>query len=136
MRIPIAVVLAVLAGAGVMRGQQPTQAAQASAEAWVALVDSESYAASWDAAAAAFKTAVTQEQWASAARQARTPFGALQSRTLKSATATTTLPGAPDGDYVVLQFDTAFAAKAAAVETIVTMRETDGAWRVGGYFVK
>ena len=48
----------------------------------------------------------------------------------------TTLPGAPDGEYVVLQFDTSFEQKAAAVETVTTIREKDGTWHVGGYFIR
>ncbi len=52
------------------------------------------------------------------------------------ATFTRTVPGAPDGEYVVIQFDTQFENKAAAVETVTPMREKDGSWRVSGYFIK
>jgi len=48
----------------------------------------------------------------------------------------TSLPGAPDGDYVVIQFQTSFANKASAVETITPMRDRDGAYRVSGYFIR
>ena len=113
-----------------------TRAAQASAEAWLSLVDNQGYAASWDAAASLFRTAVGQEQWKAAAQAARAPLGPLRSRALKSATYATTLPGAPDGEYVVLQFDATFEQKSAAVETVTTIRETDGTWHVGGYFIK
>jgi hypothetical protein len=47
-----------------------------------------------------------------------------------------TLPGAPDGESVVIQYDTQFEHKAHAVETVVPMRERDGSWKVSGYFVK
>lgn len=113
-----------------------TKAAQASVEAWLALIDSESYAASWESAATLFRNAITQEKWQAAAQTARAPLGQLKSRALKSATSTTTLPGAPDGEYVVFQFDTSFAQKAAAVETVTAIREKDGTWHVGGYFIK
>jgi hypothetical protein len=46
------------------------------------------------------------------------------------------LPGAPDGEYVVIRYDTQFEHKAHAVETVVPMRERDGSWKVSGYFVK
>jgi len=49
---------------------------------------------------------------------------------------TTTLPGAPDGEYVVFQFNASFDQKAAAVETVTAIREKDGTWHVGGYFIK
>jgi hypothetical protein len=55
---------------------------------------------------------------------------------LKSRTYSTTLPGAPDGEYVVIQYQTSFANKKASVETVTPMREKDGRWRVSGYFIR
>ena len=66
----------------------------------------------------------------------RTPLGSVISRTLKSQQYLTTLPGAPDGEYVVIQFDTSFTNKASALETITPMLDKDGAWRVSGYYIK
>jgi hypothetical protein len=106
-----------------------------SVEAWLSLIDNENYQASWDTAATLFRNAITQEKWQSAAQTARAPLGRLKSRTLKSATSTTTLPGAPDGEYVVFQFNASFDQKAAAVETVTAIREKDGTWHVGGYFI-
>ena len=64
----------------------------------------------------------------------RDPLGGVQSRNLKSGAYTTSLPGAPDGEYVVLQFETVFEHKASAIETVTPMLD-DGEWRVSGYFV-
>ena len=63
-------------------------------------------------------------------------MGKATSRTLKGATYVTELPGAPDGEYVVIQFATAFANKGSAVETITPMMDEDGRWRVSGYFIR
>jgi hypothetical protein len=46
------------------------------------------------------------------------------------------LPGAPDGDYAVIQFSTEFAHKRTARETVTPMRDADGEWRVSGYFIR
>jgi hypothetical protein len=46
------------------------------------------------------------------------------------------LPGAPDGKYVVVQFDTSFQRKKSALETVTPMMEKDGKWRVSGYYIK
>jgi hypothetical protein len=100
------------------------------------LIDAESYAASWDAAATLFKSAITSERWQAAVSAARSPLGQVKSRTVKSTTTTTTLPGAPDGEYVVFQFNAAFAQRSAAEETVTAVRDKDGAWRVAGYFIK
>lgn len=116
--------------------QKPEQLAQASAESWLAVVDSGKYADSWDQSASMFKSHVTKEQWQSMVGPVRDPLGKVLSRKLKSATYKTSLPGAPDGQYVIVQFETAFEHKQAAEETITPMLDKDGKWRVSGYFIK
>ena len=115
---------------------KPEGAAKQSAESWLALVDSGKYANSWDEASQFFKSAVTKDQWQNALHSVRNPLGKLVSRTLKFANYMKTLPGAPDGEYVVMQYETSFANKSAAIETIVPMLDKDGKWRVSGYFIK
>lgn len=110
--------------------------AQRAATAWLALTDGGKYPESWDSAASLFKAAITKPDWEKALKSARSPLGALKSRKLKSATFARSLPGAPDGEYVVIQFDAQFENKAAAIETVTPMREKDGSWRVSGYYIK
>ena len=136
-RFSMLVILVLMLGTDSIHAQESdTKTAQTSVESWLALIDTQSYAQSWDTAAGLFKKAITQEKWAAAVAGVRAPLGAKKSRSLKSATSTTTLPGAPDGEYVIFQFDASFEHKAAAVETITAIRETDGTWHVGGYFIK
>lgn len=106
------------------------------AAAWLALADQGAYDRTWDEAAAFFKSAISKSQWVNALGAVRAPLGAVKSRTFKSAETARSLPGAPDGEYVVLRFETQFENKAAALETITPMREKDGSWRVSGYFIK
>ena len=124
------------ATAGAQAAQTPEQLAQQSSTSWLALVDTGKWAESWDEAAQFFKAAVTKDQWLSALGTVRTPLGKVLSRKLKSATYTKTLPGAPDGEYVKIQYDTSFEHKQAAVETVVPMLDKDGKWRISGYFIK
>ena len=119
-----------------LAADKPEDVAQAAAESWLKLVDDASYDASWDQAAKVFKGAVKQVDWGQVAGGVRAPLGKLVSRKLKSREYTEKLPGAPDGKYVVIQYDTVFANKASAVETIVPMADPDGAWRVSGYFIR
>lgn len=115
--------------------EKTDQAVRAS-EAWLALVDSGDYARSWQEAAPFFKERVPEADWAKMVGQARGPFGDLKSRELKSAVYSTTLRGAPDGEYVVIQFRTSFDKKASAVETVTPMKDNAGEWKVSGYYVK
>jgi hypothetical protein len=108
----------------------------ASAERWLTIVDNGNYSESWQKASEFFKQAVRQDQWEQAVRALRKPLGKLVSRKLKSASYTTSLPGAPDGEYVVIQFDTSFENKKSGIETVTPMMDKDGMWRVSGYYVK
>ena len=69
-------------------------------------------------------------------KRARDQFGPLKSRALKQATPTKNPPGAPAGDYIVFQYGSSFERKDTAIETVSTVVDTDGTWRVVGYFVR
>ncbi len=112
------------------------KAAVAAAEAWLKLVDEGKYAESWKEAAAFFKGAMKQDQWVQALNGVRKPLGKVLSRNVKSAKYTTTAPGAPDGEYVIVELDTSFSEKKSAVETVTPMMDKDGKWRVAGYFIR
>ncbi len=135
-RTLVGVAVAMLCAQAAWTTDTPEQAATKSAEAFLALVDRGQYDASWDAAAQLFQGAVTREKWKQALTATRTPLGKLVSRSLKVAKHTTSLPGAPDGQYVVVQFATSFDNKKEAVETVTPMQEKDGSWRVSGYFIR
>ena len=110
--------------------------ATARAEAWLVLVDEGKYPESWQDAATLFRTAVSREQWATAAGAVRKSYGKPISRKVKSAVFCTSLPGAPDGQYVVIQFETSFEHKKNAIETVTPMMDKDGKFHVSGYYIK
>jgi len=112
------------------------KAAVSAAQRWLAMVDSGNYGESWQEASELFRNAVTAAQWQQSLQGARKPLGKLISRKVKTASYKTSLPGAPDGKYVVIQFDTSFEKKKSALETVTPMMEKDGKWRVSGYYIK
>ncbi len=112
------------------------KAALAAAETWLRLVDSEQYSESWEQASELFQSAVQPEGWTQSMRAFRKPLGTVLSRTVDTQKYSTTLPGAPDGEYVVIQFKTSFTNKHSAVETITPMKDSDGIWRVSGYYIR
>ena len=128
-------VVLLFAGIGVAREPVETVAAK-EARSWLGLVDQGKYGESWDGAAKLFRGAVTRERWTETAKGVREPLGKVVSRELKSAKHITSLPGAPDGNYVVIQFATTFERKKAAIETVTPLQEADGSWKVSGYFIK
>jgi Protein of unknown function (DUF4019) len=128
--------LVVFLASHAVAADKPEDAAQTAAESWLKLVDDGKYAESWEQAAKVFKGAVKQADWSQMVGSVRTPLGRLVSRKLKSREYTEKLPGAPDGKYVVIQYDSVFEKKASAVETVTPMVDPDGAWRVSGYFIR
>ena len=125
-----------LAGSVLADDSAKENAAVLAAQHWLSMVDGEEYAHSWDEAAEYFKGAITREQWRQSLQGVRKPLGNVISRELKSKIYTTSLPGAPDGEYVVIQFETSFENKKSAVETVTPMMDPDGSWRVSGYYIK
>lgn len=112
------------------------EAAVAAAREWLSMVDAGEYDKSWQHCATYFQKAVPKKQWSQTLGAVREPLGKLLSRTLKRASFRRSLPGAPDGQYVIIQFDASFSNKATAVETVTPMLEDDGKWRVSGYYIK
>lgn len=111
-------------------------AAIAAAEKWLALVDAGNYAESWKQGAQYFRNSISEDRWVATNEAVRKPLGKVLSRKLQASAYRTSLPGAPDGEYVVMQFDTSFEHKKQAVETMTLMMDKDGKWRASGYYFR
>jgi len=110
--------------------------ASAAADAWLAHIDAGDDAAGWRDTSSLFRQMVSEAQWVEAHGKVNAVLGRPLERWLDGTEHRTSVPGAPDGQYVVLTYETRFEKKQEAKETVVTMLDTDGAWRVGGYFVQ
>ena len=134
----LTVSILVLGGCG-KKGESNPEAETVAIEcsqAWLALLDTGKYAESWDEAAEFLRTAVGREDLSKSLLAARKPFGKMVSREIKSQQYTTSVPGAPSGQYVIIQYNTSFENEKSAVETITPMLDKDGKWRVSGYYIK
>jgi hypothetical protein len=128
----------ILAGLSCQSQSEPysEDTATQSATSWLKLIDSGNYHESWKTASDTFKTQISVDDWVNTALAARSPLGDVISRKLTSQTNKTSLPGAPDGEYVVIEFRTEFRSKKAATELITPMLDNDGQWRVSGYYIR
>ena len=116
--------------------QEKEGVALLAAKKWLAMVDEGKYSESWQAASSYFQKAVKKEEWKEKLNAYRKPLGKVLSRNVKTEDYETSLPGAPDGEYVVIQFKTSFENKKEAIETVTPMADKDGKWHVSGYYVK
>ena len=115
---------------------RPEDAAQPPATEWLALVDAGKYVESWEKMSPGFKKEVSKRKWKATVEKIREPLGKFTSRKLKSAEYSKELPGAPEGEYVVLQYDSVFGRKPTAIEKVTLILGQDLNWRVSGYAVK
>jgi len=130
------VLIVVLALATAACTKDAKQSAVEVAEAWLARMDAGKYAESWEQSAELFRSVLTKEQWVVSLNSVRKPLGGVKKRELLNYKPITNPPGAPEGEYVVIQFSTDFANKPGAVETITPMRAEGGEWQVSGYYIK
>ena len=134
--VPVAPVAPVATVPAVVLPSGPLSRAEMAATRWLAVVDAGDYPLSWRTAANLLQSSVTQPQWESALQTSRLPLGSVKSRTLKAASYSRTVPFAPDGDYVLMEYETRFEFKPLATETLTTMKDRDNTWKVAGYFIK
>ena len=125
----------ILLFAALLFGEPVHDQAASSGEAWLQLIDNGKYAASWKEASTYFRSRITEKTWVSTVQGVRSPLGARSSRKLQNITFTKTLPGAPDGSYAVMVFQTSFQNKASAAEQLTVMADGDH-WRAAGYFIR
>ena len=115
--------------------EKAEKAALASSTKWLTLVDKGDYSKSWDRAAGIFKTMVTKLEWQTKLNVYRTPLGQVSERNVKSKQYAKTLPDAPEGEYIVVEYETVFKNKQTVTETVTSVLEKDGKWKVAGYYI-
>ena len=118
---------------------KPTEGVVADAvETWLSRIDDGDYGRSWNEASGFFRKSITSADWVDMMEKLREPLGAVISRKTRymKMADELELPGAPDGKYWIIQFDSSFAGKADVLETVTFMLEMDGTWKAAGYFIQ
>lgn len=103
---------------------------------FVVQLDNKQYLENWQATGVLFRNAIKSEDWEATISGVREPLGGLIEREVKSVEYLTEIPGAPDGEYVIIQFTSSFENKKTTTETVTPTKEEDGIWRVVGYYIK
>jgi hypothetical protein len=104
------------------------------AKQWLGLLDDQNYNDAYKQMDAAAQGKISMGAWATRIDQTRAPLGAMSSRNIKNVNLTKVRPGMRDGQSATVQFDSSFAHKGSAVETVVMVSDK-GAWSVTSYSV-
>lgn len=133
-----ALAIAPLVAVASVRAQDPRAGIVANAaRAWLEMVDRAEVAASHAQAGARFRKAVSDREWTVLYETERKPRGGITQRALYQTAFSTGLPGTTSqGEFASLVFRTSFANQPDARETVTLERESDGVWRVAGYFIR
>jgi hypothetical protein len=110
-------------------------AAQRQALGFLGYLDQGRYADSYAYTGMLIRTQLDRDAFSTQIQKTRVNTGALESRELIDAAYTTTTPGAPEGQYVILHYHVSFANRQDAVETL-TLAFAKGYWRIVGYYIK
>jgi Protein of unknown function (DUF4019) len=114
---------------------QPSQTPDDAAKRWLTFVDGSDYAKSWARAGNLLKSRITAQDFQTKVAPVREPLGAVMERKLIDVKLSNTMPGMQNGKFATVQFNSRFARRATAVETIGLDTE-NGRWAVIGYFIK
>lgn len=106
------------------------------AQEWLALLDKGNYEQSWDKGAKLFQQTITRDEWKKVMDAVRKPLGNLSNRNVLDQRTASNPKGLPEGDYMVLFYNSSFQNKSSAYELITMMKESDGQWRVLTYQVQ
>jgi len=102
---------------------------------WLALIDAGRAGQAWDGAGAQLKASVSRAKWIDGIGALRKPFGKFVSREMMQVARAHEMPGVPEGDYAIVQFDSVFANGKHATE-MVTWTLNNTSWRVSGYQIR
>ncbi|NBB87390.1 MAG: DUF4019 domain-containing protein [Bacteroidetes bacterium] len=108
-----------------------TEQAREAADAWLALFDADDIEGTYETAAETFKTQVEMQDWQMQAEQVKQAVGELDGRTYMETTYADELPQAPEGDYMIVQYDTQYA-NLNVTEFVILVLEED-TWRMVGF---
>lgn len=105
------------------------------AEQWMAMIDAGRYAESWEEAASIFRGRVQKQKWLQMTRLVREPLGKIISRKITSEKFEFRQIDGVRREFLVVRFETSFENMNYTVETITSLLDKDGRWRVSGYLI-
>ena len=103
---------------------------------WLELLDTDKSGIAWDSASKLLQSVVKRDAFIAEMRSVRKSLGKLASRTPVKFARAHELPGAPTGDYAIIEYDAAYVNGKHLSEQVIWTIESGDIWRVAGYFYR
>jgi Protein of unknown function (DUF4019) len=103
---------------------------------WLALIDAGKADVAWDVASKQLQSVVKRDKFVAEMREVRKPLGKFASRKPIKFARAHDLPGAPVGDYAIIEYEVNFAGGKRLSEQLVWSLEENDTWRVAGYYYR
>jgi hypothetical protein len=110
-----------------------TTAADSAATAWLAVLAAQGYVASWEMASPPFQKRIRREDWSVNADRYREQFLRAGQRRLVESYYRLAEPPQDPGEYVTLRYLTTVTPERQVSETLLLIRDPEGAFRVADY---
>ena len=115
---------------------EEAQAAQDAANAWLSFIDDMDYTSSWQQAAPVLQERESESAWEQTLESDHGPLGPLLSRAPQNREYTRSAPDLPEGEYVVMVYESSYTQLEDAIETVIMTRTADDSWRAAGYEIR
>lgn len=126
----ISFVLAALlaSGSAFAQGAKDVSDARAASESFMKLMDAEEYSAAWNASAESVRKEMPKMAWNLLSSAVHLPLGAAKGRSYKSASI--------KPSSITFEYLGNYENSRNVEESITTVRDKDGVWRVSGYNIQ
>ncbi len=105
------------------------------AETFSTTIDAQNYQAAYQSGSKLLHLTSPEDQWISETERTREVLGTALQRKLKAVKSISTYPGLPDGEYMLVYFETKMERKEKAAEVLL-VAQINGAWEVCSYHLK
>ncbi len=123
--IPFVLAALLASGGAVAQGAKDVSDARAATENFMKLMDAEEYSAAWNASADSVRKETSKMAWNLLSSAVHLPLGAAKGHSYKSASV--------KPDTITFQYVGNYENSRNVQESVTTVRDKDGAWRVSGY---
>ncbi len=112
-----------------------SSAALLSAESFISSIDKSDFSTAYDSASTVLQLQSPQDQWVREQGLSFQLLGKAQERQLKTVRARDSYPGLPDGNYLIVCYQTRTEYKDEAIEVLL-LREQGPLWQVCKYSIR